>query len=234
MKKVMWIISLIPIVGTALVLQWMPDRVPMHYDMSGTIDRWGSKYEMMIFPVIILALSFFWTLMMWHFEKKASTSIGEKDAAAALSNAKVFGTVGIGMAVMYTALQIYFLYVAYKTAELESSQAAVDWGKVSFIMIGILLIVIGNMMPKTRMNHVIGVRISWSMYNDTTWRKTNRFGGFVLMLTGIFMIIVAAVVSGSYAVTILSMALLMLACVATVIYAHQVYISEKRAEKKEL
>ena len=45
----MWIISFIALAGTAIVLPYMPDSVPMHYDMSGNIDRWGSKYENMIF-----------------------------------------------------------------------------------------------------------------------------------------------------------------------------------------
>jgi uncharacterized membrane protein len=51
MKKAMWIISLIALAGTAIVLHFMPDQVPMHYDAVGNIDRWGSKYENLIFPV---------------------------------------------------------------------------------------------------------------------------------------------------------------------------------------
>ena len=35
MKKAMWILSFIPLIGTAIVLQFMPDQVPMHYDFEG-------------------------------------------------------------------------------------------------------------------------------------------------------------------------------------------------------
>jgi uncharacterized membrane protein len=42
MKKAMWIISCISMAGTAFILQFMPESVPMHYDMAGNIDRWGS------------------------------------------------------------------------------------------------------------------------------------------------------------------------------------------------
>ena len=44
MKKAMWIISWGSLVGTAIVLAFMPDSVPMHYDMAGNIDGWGSKF----------------------------------------------------------------------------------------------------------------------------------------------------------------------------------------------
>ena len=50
MKRIMWAISVISLAGTAVVLQFMPEKVPMHYDLAGNIDRWGSKYENLIFP----------------------------------------------------------------------------------------------------------------------------------------------------------------------------------------
>lgn len=37
-KKIMWIISIIPLILTGITIQFMPDSVPMHYDISGKID----------------------------------------------------------------------------------------------------------------------------------------------------------------------------------------------------
>ena len=34
----MWIISIIPLILTGITIQFMPDSVPMHYDISGKID----------------------------------------------------------------------------------------------------------------------------------------------------------------------------------------------------
>lgn len=44
MKKLMWIVSVIPLLFTAVALQFMPDTIPMHSNFAGEIDRWGSKY----------------------------------------------------------------------------------------------------------------------------------------------------------------------------------------------
>ncbi len=43
MKKIMWIAAMIPVVVTSVVLQFMPDVIPMHHDLEGNTDRWGSK-----------------------------------------------------------------------------------------------------------------------------------------------------------------------------------------------
>ena len=49
MKKIMWIAAMIPVVVTSVVLQFMPDVIPMHHDLEGNTDRWGSKTESLIF-----------------------------------------------------------------------------------------------------------------------------------------------------------------------------------------
>jgi len=58
MKRIMWFFALIPVAVTSIVLQFMPDIIPMHHDLAGNTDRWGSKMESFIFPVIsIVGLS---------------------------------------------------------------------------------------------------------------------------------------------------------------------------------
>lgn len=50
-----------------LMIAWstIPDQVPGHYNAAGEVDRWGSKYELFILPIIGV---FLW-LMMAIFEK---------------------------------------------------------------------------------------------------------------------------------------------------------------------
>lgn len=56
LDKLMNRLCLLILLGTAafLVLYWrcIPTEVPMHYNAAGEIDRWGSKAELLILPVI--------------------------------------------------------------------------------------------------------------------------------------------------------------------------------------
>lgn len=231
MKKVMWAISFISLIGTAIVLQFMPDSVPMHYDAAGNIDRWGSKYENLIFPIIILAMSLFWTLIMRYFKKKALEAADEKESASAKANAKVLGIVGLCMAAMFTIMQGFILYGAYSEAVSGATQWTVDIGKVSVILMGIIFIVLGNFMTKTRINSAVGFRVSWSMYNDNTWRKSNRFGAYAIMIAGVVTIIMAVVMKNSFGAAMSAVGSVILASVVTLIYAHKVYVQEIESEK---
>ncbi len=231
MKKVMWVISFISLIGTAIVLKFMPDSVPMHYDVAGNIDRWGSKYENLIFPIIILAMSLFWTLIMRYFEKKALKAADEKESTSAKSNAKVLGIVGLCMVAMFTVMQGFILYGAYSEAVSGATQWTVDIGKVSVILMGIIFIVLGNFMTKTRINSAVGFRVSWSMYNDNTWRKSNRFGAYAIMIAGVVTIIMAVVMKNSFGASMSAVGTVILASVVTLIYAHKVYVQEIESEK---
>ena len=226
MKKIMWIISFIALIGTAIVLQYMPDRVPMHYDMSGNIDRWGSKYENMIFPIIILLMSLFWTLFIRHYDRKAEKVSDEKESAGARSNAKVIGIAGLCMAAMFTVMQGFLLYGSYTEAISGAESETVDIAKVTCILMGIFFILIGNVMTKTRINSNVGVRVSWSRYNETTWRKSNRFGAIAIIAAGLLTIITATFMKNSFAAIMIAVFYIILASIASVVYAYMVYKKE--------
>lgn len=222
MKKIMWTISMLSLILTALALQFMPDSVPMHYNIAGEIDRWGSKYENFIFPVIILVMSLFWHALISYYEKKADKASIEKESAEALSNAKVIKIVGVSMASMFTVMQGFLLYSAYTEANAGATSAYIDIGKVSCILVGVVLMILGNFMPKTKKNHLVGVRVSWSMYNDTTWMKSNRFGAVAMVFAGALTIVTTVFVKAMMAVVMLTVYLLA-ATAITLIYSYKVY-----------
>ncbi len=222
MKKVMWIVSFVPLVITAVVLGFMPDKVPMHYNNEGVIDRWGSKYENLIFPIIIIALTLFWQLFIIYFEKKAAKTQVEKERKEALSNVKVLCIVSISMSVMYCIMQCFFLYGAYVEATTDATASVIDVAQLSCILLGAMFVVLGNFMPKTRRNGVVGLRIVWSMHNDVTWAKSNRFGGIALIIVGVLTIITAIFAEGMLA-TGLMLVYLFVSVIVMIIYSYRVY-----------
>lgn len=88
-----------------------------------------------------------------------------------------------------------------------------------------MLVILGNYMPKTKRNHIVGVRVSWSMYNDTTWRKSNRFGGVSMMIAGLLIILTTLFVRASVAVALL-LAYVLIAAAITLVYSRKVYKAE--------
>lgn len=229
MKKAMWLVSLASLALTAVALQFLPDRVPMHYNAAGEIDRWGSKFENLIFPAILMAMALFWHLLIGYYEKKAANGADEKIRGEAASNTTALKVVGLSTAVMFTLLQAVFLYSAYAAAKTVATHAVVDVGKVSCILMGLLLVIFGVLMPGTKKNPVIGVRISWSMYNAATWEKSNRFGGAAFAVEGILAVLTALFVPTGVDMMLL-LVYLLVGTAVTLIYCRKVYLLEKAKE----
>ena len=55
--------------------------------------------------------------------------------------------------------------------------------------VGLMLIIMGNFMPKIEKNRTLGFKTRTSMYNETTWRKTHRFTGFAAVIAGVLAIV---------------------------------------------
>lgn len=71
-QKVFDVITLI--VFTAgivhLIAVWgqLPDQVPAHYNAAGEVNRWGSKWELILLPIIAAILAIFMTFLEKHPE----------------------------------------------------------------------------------------------------------------------------------------------------------------------
>ena len=66
-KTIICLLMLLSVVITAIMLQFMPDIVPAHYNAAGEVDRLGSKYESFIFPAATVVMGGFFLLVYCFF-----------------------------------------------------------------------------------------------------------------------------------------------------------------------
>lgn len=219
------VILVIVLVGTLAALSIMPDTVPVHFDIHGVADRWGSKYEMLVMPGCMLAMLAFWLGVDASYKKKIETSFDEKEIAEAKSNLKVIKITSIITSLMFAVINGLTLYTSY--SQLDTTDVGeIDFLKILSIVMGISFIILGNFMPKAKNNATFGFRLSWTKFNDVTWRKSNLVGGIAMIIQGIIMILGGIIFEGTVAMIIM---LVTLAAVlpAISIYAYVVYANER-------
>ncbi len=217
-NKWLWILSMLPLIFTIAVLPKFPEQLPLHYNAMGEIDRWGSKYEELVFPIIILIISFFWQFMIYYYEKK-KIHLGDcKEAAETENNIKLLRFVACGEAVMFGVMHLFILYSAYHTANLGTESNIIDFPKVCNILMGIFMVAIGNFVPRAKINSVVGFRTAKTMSNEEVWKKANRFAGISLIICGILSILLSLVLDGMIG-TFVMLGLLLLMTVIDLIYA---------------
>ena len=222
MKKIIWSLAVLPTIVTAVALKFMPNTVPLHYNFAGEIDRWGSKYEHFLMPALLIVFVVLMQVITYFQEKKIEDEPTPREQASRRNNIKVVRIVTIVFEIFWLILICWMLWTSKENANLGTEQTATNIGQFIWIALGILLVVIGNILPKSRMNSVIGVRTTWSMYNEETWSKSNRFGGIVLMVTGIAMVIASLVLKES-ALIIANLGLVILSSIVILAYTYKVF-----------
>ena len=71
MKLLKSILCIFTVLSTVIMLFVLPDTVPVHFDITGAPDRWGSKFELLILPLVLIASAFSIEPMVRSYYKKA-------------------------------------------------------------------------------------------------------------------------------------------------------------------
>lgn len=223
MKKLysaLYAVLLICVIGTVIFLILSPDRIPVHYNFAGEVDRIGSKYENLIWPGFAIGMGVFFLLMARIPRKK-----GEK------TNEKVLMITGVCTLVFFTLLGFYFMLKALRYDPQIASQVSYDdVNRFVSIGIGALLVVLGNIMPKMRRNAMFGLRTKWSMANDNVWQKSQRFGGIASVIAGFIMIILALFVPGIWNVVMMTI-VIVIWLILCIVASHRYYLEDQ--DKKD-
>ncbi len=187
-------------------------ELPVHWNASGEVDRYGSRFEAFgLMPAIWLFLVVVFALL---------PAMEPRRRHLAQSRTPYL------MAMLATGLTMLVVHGMVSAAALG---VAVDIARVIPPVIGLLLMVVGNYMGKTRSNFFIGVRTPWTLSSELSWRKTHRWAGRVFVLVGLMMLF-GAVLPWPQVVIMASVGLLLLSTVGLVIYSYVVWRTDPARE----
>ena len=216
MKKIK--ISLIVLVVLSFIvngvfLLFLGDVVPVHFGADGTPDQYGSKYFMLLFPIMSAVIC---TIML----------LVCKYAKVTENYAKYTLTTGIVVELLFLAISIIFSVYALSYSE---EQPGFDMSKLMMYLIGLLLIFIGNFMPKVEKNRTLGLKTKWAKYNEVTWQKSQRFMAFASVISGVAIFVFGLFFQETINMIILSVFILGMV-IAGVIASYVYYKQEKLKE----
>jgi len=84
---------------------------------------------------------------------------------------------------------LLLFFILYIATGLYNLGYPIKIGIVSPILIGALMIVIGNSMGKLKNNWFIGIKTPWTLSSENVWNRTHRFGGWLFVLWGLALMV---------------------------------------------
>lgn len=81
------------------------------------------------------------------------------------------------------------------------------------VMVGITLLVAGNIMPKFKSNFSSGFKTPWALSDEENWRKTNRLGGKLMFFAGMIWLLGAFLITNKMVLFFVGMAAVLAAVI---------------------
>lgn len=161
------LILLSSLVGCVFWYQ-LPEKMPTHFNLLGQADGYNHKV-FAIFGLPALMLLMHWLLLFLMIKDPKSSNISSK--------IQVLIYWIIPFVSCLSMISIYGESLGYSMMS----------GILAQIFMGVLMIVIGNYLPKTHRNYIIGIRLPWTLESDENWRKTHRLAGKIWVLGGLLL-----------------------------------------------
>lgn len=209
-KIIFYSLMFLPLVVVLIALQFLPEQIPAHYDFNNQVTRWGSKYETLIFPVITVVFGYFMLGMAKYSAKHEENGSNNENTCI---------VAGIVSLALFNAMTGYFLYADFNSIE-NLSSIRLDINQLLFGLLGVSMIIIGNIMPKLRMNSVVGLRTVWSMKNEMTWKKSQRFGGISFIIGGVVTVVICFLTEG-FSCFLWTMSIVLILLVIDIYYTYK-------------
>jgi uncharacterized membrane protein len=159
---------------TVLVWPALPERIPTHWGISGEVDGWSNRWPgAFIMPAAGLALWLLLPVLRKLDPRRANYERFDETFWLVLNLLLVFFAV---------------MHVLTLGAALGLVGDVTRW---VVALLGLMMVVLGNYLPRVRSNWWMGVRTPWTLENERVWRDTHRLAGRTFLAGGLVAMLAA-------------------------------------------
>lgn len=164
------IVILFPMIWGLIIWKQLPNQIPIHFNVAGQANNFQSK------PLAVFGLPLF--LLLVHLFVIFMTARDPKNRTMNEKMGKV-----IYWLTPIVSLSVFYLIYSKALGSTTNPSIVVS------ALLGLIFVMMGNYMPKLKVNHTVGIRLPWTLQSEDNWHKTHRlagklwvFGGLILLL----------------------------------------------------
>ena len=169
------LIVLLPFIYLGYIWNSLPESVPIHWDGNGEIDGYGSKYSLILIPLLLPLLTYLLLLYIPKIDPKGKiNAMGKK-----------YDSIKFILVLFMSFIALFILY--------SSKSQTITNPNMLFILIGMLFTFLGNYMKTLKPNYFIGIKTPWTLENEEVWKSTHKLGGKLWFVGGLLIILLSLI-----------------------------------------
>ena len=168
------LLTLLPMFVGLLLRDRLPEMLPTHWGLDGQPDGWSSSTTaIFVMPLIMLAVH--WLCTFFTAKDKGNQDRNEKVQVLVFWIIPILSNLCCGL-----------MYALALGVDLSITN-------IMFAFMGLLFALIGNYMPKCKMNSTIGIKVYWTYTSEENWNATHRLAGKIWFIGGLMMLFIALI-----------------------------------------
>jgi uncharacterized membrane protein len=209
------IVCLLPIVLTIPFYGELPDTIAIHWNSAGVADSYLPKWAALFGLPVLLAVFNVFSQMYRMGDPKI------KNVSAAMTLLRNW-LPGVLSVVMFPTM--LFIALGYDIPVVM----------IGASLVGVVLIICGNYLPKSRQNYTVGIKLPWTLSDVNNWNKTHLMAGRLWIAGGLVMIVSAFLLTGNPLVfLILIVAVIIVIVLLPAAYSYFLFVSSKRDGQRQ-
>jgi len=203
------LLVLIALMFAAAIIVWpaAPADIPVHWNASGDVDRYGGKVEGLL-GIPLLASAIY--LLMRYLPRVDPLRANYARFGGAYT--------AIRAGILLLMAGIYAVVIAWVV------KRPVDVSLVVPVAVGALFVLVGSVLGQVKPNWFVGIRTPWTLSSSESWARTHRLGGRVFIALGVLFAVTGLFKLGSFGYVVIGAALAAVA--ALVVYSYVVWRSD--------
>lgn len=214
LRRIIWLIMLVPAIYLAVIWKQIPQTVPMHFDIKGNVDKYGTKQDLLILILSLTALNVIMYLIVSNIYK-----IDPRKNAS--QNKDRLKRIAFGVSVYLSAIWIMLIY------EISHNDVSMTM-KFVFVAMGLLFALLGNNMYNIKPNYFAGLRLPWTLENEDNWRKTHHLAGRLWFFGGLIFAVITFFLSNAL-IGYIGVSMLAILIIIPIIYSYNLYKKSKQS-----
>ncbi len=164
------LLCLLPIAAGLALYSKLPETVPTHFGFNGEANGWSSRATAVFtMPLMMAGLNLF-----MHFG--LSTDPKRQNMSAPLRAISI-----------WTVPVVSILVSAFILGNALGCATHIEF--IMPLLMGLLFILIGNYLLKTKQSYTMGIKLPWTLESEENWNRTHRLAGFLWVAAGAVMIL---------------------------------------------
>lgn len=201
---ILWGLTILLGVGILM----MPDTVPVHWNQNWEVDGYGSRYMYFILICIPIAVYYGMTLTKKIDPKKLNIE----------KRKKTYRLLQCGLTIFFLVLVAFFEYMIFNPGQ--------DGQQFILLLMAILLIGMGNYLPKVPQNYFFGVKTPWTLASEYVWNRTHKISGYAFVILGLI-IMLCAFIQFQYGYMVLMVGVIL---ITVIIYVYSYYLFKQNSK----